>query len=122
MNREQRRNLVKKAHKSGMSNKLAKAFAEIASGTGEHTPAQEINEGDKIRLDIDAIKARKNYAQMSEKYHAFIDNAGGMVYTAHVEKTNLISLKEEPQWLFWSGDLIKVSSAEEGADYEASVQ
>ena len=109
MNREQRRALAKKAQKDGMSKELAKVYAEIASGTGEHTKAQTIEEGDKIRLNIEAIKSRKNYDRMSPAYKEFVEAAGDTVFTAHVERANMISLAEEPRWLFWSGDLIKVS-------------
>lgn len=112
MNREQRRALAKRAHENGMSRELAKTYSEIAGGTGEHTKPQDFNEGDKIRLNIKEIKARKNYNRMSKMYKEFVDSAGETVYTAHIERTNLISLAEEPRWLFWSGDLIKVSNNE----------
>ena len=108
MNREQRRALSKKARRAGMSKTKADAFAKIVSGTGEHTPRQEINEGDKIRLNIEAIKARKNYEIMSKAYKEFVENTSDTVFTAHVEKETLISLVEEPKWLFWCGDLIKL--------------
>lgn len=112
MNREQRRALAKRVQKNGMRKELAKTFAEIASGTGEHTEPKSFEEGDKIRLNIAAIKARKNYDRMSPMYKEFVESAGDAVYTAHVERTNVISLVEEPKWLFWSGDLIKVDEEE----------
>ena len=112
MNREQRRALAKRAQKHGMSKELAKTDAEIASGTGEHTKPQAFEEGDKIRLNIEAIKARKNYDRMSPMYKKFVEVAGDTVFTAHIERADMISLAEEPKWLFWSGDLIKVSESE----------
>lgn len=115
MNREQKRALTKKAHQQGMSKKLAKAYAEIASGTGEHTKSQGFSEGDKVRLNIEAIKARKNYEYMSAKYKAFVDEAADVIFTAHIERENLISLQEEPKWLFWSGDLLKVEEEQQNA-------
>lgn len=120
MNREQRRALAKIAQKHGMSNELAKTYAEIASGTGEHTKPQVFEEGDKIRLNIEAIKARKNYERMSQMYKEFVESAGDTVFTAHVERANMISLSEEPKWLFWSGDLIKVVETEVVADEQES--
>lgn len=116
MNREQRRALAKRAQKHGMSKELAKTYAEIASGTGEHTKAQAFEEGDKIRLNVEAIKARKNYERMSPMYKEFVEAAGDTVFTAHVERANMISLAEEPKWLFWSGDLIKAANVEEVPD------
>ena len=112
MNREQRRALTKRAQKDGMSKELAKTYAEIASGTGEHTKPQDFEEGDNIRLNIEAIKARKNYERMSPMYKEFVEAAGDTVFTAHVERANMISLAEEPKWLFWSGDLVKVVDKE----------
>ena len=109
MNREQRRSLAKRAQKDGMSKELAKTFAEIASGTGEHTKPQTFEDGNKVRLNLEAITSRKNYERMSPLYKEFVESAGDTVYTAHVERGNLISLVEEPKWLFWSGDLIKVT-------------
>lgn len=109
MNRSQRRALVKKAKKDGMKKDLAKAYAEIANGTGSHTDPQEFSEGDMVQLDVDAIKARKNYDVMSEAYKEFVESSVGKAFTAHIERKHLISLKEEPKWLFWSGDLIKAT-------------
>lgn len=113
MNRQQRRALARKARKAGMSKDKAEAFARIASGTGEHTHRQEILDGDKVRLNVEAIMSRKNYDVMSDKYKEFVENANESVFTAHVEQEVLVSLVEEPKWLFWCGDLIRVKSNNE---------
>lgn len=112
MNRSQKRAFVKNARKNGMEKHKAEAFVEIMNGTGEHTEPQEIEEGEKVWLNIEAIKARKNYAHMSPMYKEFIEKSEGVVFTAHIEqgKKTLISLIEEPKWLFWSGDLVRVNS------------
>lgn len=111
MNREQKRTFVKNAMKKGIKESDAKVYAEIiGNGSGGGTPPQDISEGEQIRLNTVAIKSRKNYENTTDKYKEFIDNNSDMVFTAHVEHRNLISLKEEPCWLFWSGDLIKVNS------------
>lgn len=109
MNREQKRALVKKAKKDGMSKDKAKTFAEIMD-TGSHTKPIEIHNGDMVRINIDAVKARKNYEIMNPKYKEFIDASQGKVFTAHVERDVLVSLEEAPEWLFWCGDLIKERS------------
>lgn len=110
MNRAQKRAFINKAHKKGMSREVAKTYVDIVhNGTGTHTPANPIEDGETVILNIEAIKNRKNYERMSIKYKDFVEKSSGVVYTAHVERENLISLKEEPQWLFWSGDLIKAS-------------
>lgn len=107
MNREQRRKLIKVATGNGIDKKHAKAYAEISKGTGLHTDAQQIDEDEKIQLNLQAIKSRKNYNVMNEKYKEFVEGNEGVVFTAHKESSNLISLKEQPEWLFWSGDLIR---------------
>ena len=112
MNREQRRALVKKARKNGMKKELAETYAAIAGGTGTHTPPTAWNEGDRVMLNIPAILARKNYDRMADAYKAFVQDAKDKVFTAHVERPNLISLKEDPRWLFWSGDLLAAAQEE----------
>ena len=113
MNREQRRKMVKIATKNGVSKEHAKAYAVISQGTGAHTEAKHFDEDDKLMLDITAIKNRKNYPVMNPKYKAFVESSEGKIFTAHKENTNMISLKEKPQWLFWSGDLIKIEEVVE---------
>lgn len=113
MNREQRRAFVKNAKSKGVSQKAAEAYAAILDrGVGKVTPAQTIEEGEQVMLNLDTLKARQNYERMSELYKQFVEESSSKVFTAHVERPNLISLKEEPKWLFWSGDLIKCSTTE----------
>lgn len=121
MNREQKRALEKKARKNGMNKELAKTFAEIASGTGNNSPRQDISEGDKIQLNIELIKSRKNYDRMNPKYKEFVESSEGQIFTAHVERAHMISLAEEPAWLFWSGDLTKISETETDEPEQESV-
>ena len=111
MNREQKRAFVKRAKKNGVPASDAKTYAEIISdGTGKHTPEQEISEGDKIRLNLDAIKSRQNYDKMSKPYKEFIESNPDTIFTAHIEHGKLVSFVENPRWLFWSGDLVRVDS------------
>lgn len=109
MNREQRRNFVKKAKATGASKAAAEAYATIIeNSSGKNTPPQPFEEDDKVSLNIGAITSRQNYDRMSQGYKNFVADSEGKVYTAHVERPNMISLKECPAWLFWSGDLIKI--------------
>lgn len=73
---------------------------------------EEIGEGDKVRLNVTRIKSRKGYAKLTEAYKAFVDVSKDEVFTAHVEMKNMVSFVEEPRWLFWSGDLVKVTPGE----------
>lgn len=74
----------------------------------DHTDPKEINEGDTVKMDVSLVKARRSYPNMSGPYKKFVDDNDGVEFTAHVEGKNMISFVEEPRWLFWSGDLIKV--------------
>ena len=115
MNREQKRDVVKKAKKKGIKESEAKAYANIISeGAGTPTPAQDITEGEKIKLNVEAIKNRKNYKDMSKMYKEFVEANADTIFTAHVERKTLISLNEnQNKWLFWCGDLIKVKEETE---------
>lgn len=115
MNREQRRGLEKRIRKRGSSAQDAKAYVEIinnadairSGGTGQNTPPNSFQEGDKVHINLEAVKNRTNYERMSKPYKDFVESSEGVVYTAHVEGKNMISLVECPRWLFWSGDLEK---------------
>ena len=67
-----------------------------------------IPEGAKVRLDVEKIKAGKNYVRMNPEYKEFVESSEGVTFTAHVEEGCFVSLKENPKWLFWSGDLSRV--------------
>ena len=109
MNREQRRDLIKKAAKKGVPKERAKKIIEIAEhGAGEHTDVQEIKTGDKVKLNVDAVKARKNYGAMLQGYKDFVEKNTDTVFTAVVENNRLVHMEEEPKWLFWCGDLVLV--------------
>lgn len=113
MNREQKRKFVKNQKKRGVKESEAKAYAEIIShGSGQNTPPNSIAEGDKVKLNIDAITARQNYNIMSGLYKEFVTANKDEVFTAHVERENLISFIEEPRWIFWSGDLVLIEHAD----------
>lgn len=116
MNRHERRSLEKRVRRGGASEQEAKAYVKTISnadairigGVGTPSPPKKFEEGEKVRLNIERIKARKNYDKMADAYKEFVDASEDVVFTAHVERENMISLVEEPKWLFWSGDLEKV--------------
>lgn len=117
MNREQKRSLEKKLRKIGHNKTAAAEYVKsaatldtiIKSGSGVVSPPKSFSEGDKVMLNLERIKARKNYDKMSDWYKKFVEENADAVFTAHIERPNTISLKEEPIWLFWSGDLDAVS-------------
>lgn len=115
MNRDQKKTLERAYRKFGKSKSEAKKLSQQMydidklrlNGVGDKTPPQKFQEDDKFLLDIKLIKSRKNYERMSDAYKEFVADNDGKILTAHVERGGLISAKEEPKWLFWSGDLIK---------------
>lgn len=115
MNRQERRALEKRVRRGGASKDEAKTYVETisnadairAEGAGTASPAKQFEEGDKITLNVELIKSRKNYDRMSSGYKEFVEASAGEVFTAHIEHENMISLVENPRWLFWSGDLDK---------------
>lgn len=109
MNRKERRAFVKQAKKSGASKGTAMAYLAMKELEENNPEAfKKFQEGDKVRLDIDRITNRSNYENMTDEYRAFIEESEGKVFTVHIESNAMISLKENPEWLFWKGDLIAV--------------
>ena len=124
MNRDQKKTLERAYRKFGKSKSEAKKLSQQMydidkirlAGTGDKTPPQKFQEDDKFMLDIELIKSRKNYERMNDAYKQFVADNDGKILTAHVEHGGLISAKEEPRWLFWSGDLIKLKGNPEVAN------
>lgn len=121
MNREQRRAMAKRLKKKGVKNaaELVNAYDKankIRDNTegGASSPPQSIAEGDQVKLNVELIKARKNYENMLDGYKDFVNNNADSIFTAHVERENIISMVEEPKWFFWSGDLIRCQNDETG--------
>lgn len=108
MNKEQERQFARNLRLHGVKASEARAYAKIVRrGWSTPSPPKKFEEGDKVKLDLEKIKARQNYEDMSPKYKKFVDENPDTVFTAHIERENMISLSESPQWLFWSGDLLK---------------
>ena len=65
--------------------------------------------GDKVQININSIKSRQDYERLSSKYKRFVEDAAGKTFTVCDEgRHELYSLLEHPEWLFWSGDLVRV--------------
>lgn len=107
MNREQKRDFIKKARQRGVDEKYAKAYIQ-AQDSLDADAKLNISDGDKVIIDIEKIKALKDYEIMNSEYKEFIESSYGVVFTAKVEKGRFVSLEENPRWLFWAGNLIVV--------------
>lgn len=75
-----------------------------------YTPPHHFNEGDQVMLNLEHIANRGDFNTLNERYRAFVEDNQRKVFTVHIERgedseEQLISLNEQPEWLFWSGDL-----------------
>ena len=74
-----------------------------------------IADGDRVRLNVKKIKEHPDYQKLNPRYKQFVESSDGKVFTACVESgsgviPNTVGLKEsDDNWLFWVGDLIKVT-------------
>lgn len=105
MNREQRREFAKRAKARGISDEHINAYIAWVNSGGNNI--YEIKEGDKVLLNVRKIISGVNYSRMVPAYKKFIEESEGVVFTAHIERGCLVSLMENPKWLFWIGDLVK---------------
>lgn len=109
MNRAQKREFMKRAKQKGIGEDYAKAYiTAIESGmmVDEQAEQIKISDGDKVSLDVEKIKKRKEYANMSQPYKDFVESSVGVKFTANIEKGFFVSFTENPTWLFWHEDLI----------------
>lgn len=120
MNRKQRRALNKKPKKVNKHDPqkiidFEKTLRMARNSIMEKTPKKEFEEGSKVRLNLEAIKARKNYIHMSKPYKDFVESNDGTVFTVKLEHGNksLVTFEEDDKWLFWAGDLIDLNESEE---------
>ena len=119
MNRQQKRAFVKKARSKGISKNAAEAYLAIKeAGLDKLSLPKHFQEGDRVKLDVEKIKRRKDYEKLNPRYKEFVESNADTIFTAHLERETLISLKEQPEWLFWSGSLIKVKEDADGEQVE----
>lgn len=103
MNRKEKRLFIKKAQDAGFDKKMAEMYLAI-----RENDVSELKEGDKVKLDVKKITESKDYQKLNPKYQEFVESNIDTIFTAHLEQRGLISLIEQPEWLFWGGNLIKV--------------
>lgn len=111
MNREQRR-MLKRKHKdirAEFADKLNRLIEEIED---------PLKDGDLVRLNVDQIVKRSDYAHTQKAYQDFIESSKEKVFSVRLYRKRedgfsaLVELVDVPNWIFWHGDLIRV---EEGA-------
>ena len=104
LNREKRRKFIKEAKKKNIPKEYINAYLELMNSK---EAKEDIKEGEKVLVNVERITSGKSFESMNDGYKEFVNRCKDRVYTAHIEDSGLISLKESPGWLFWEGDLIK---------------
>lgn len=110
MNREKRRKLTKELKSKGFSMDKIKTYLNFANKDSKVI----IQNGAKVKLDIDKIKAHPDYVKLTDKYKNWVANNSNKAFTVKYEEKygdspNLVSLEEdEIGWLFHISDLIVV--------------
>lgn len=109
MNREEKRDYIKKLRKQGRSDQEIIRLIELKERSFVRKP---LDEGDKVKIDVEKIKSRKDYENMRNEYKLFIENNTNVIFTVEFDPKyqdhTLVVLKEDetkPKWLWWEGDL-----------------
>ena len=86
----------------------------------EHKANTQLNAGDKVYIDAEAIMSKPHFENMQPAYKEFIENSVNRVFTVEKEEKYIgkpiVSLVEDPsevKWLFFEGDLIKYKETDE---------
>ena len=115
-NRAQRRAAERKGKiiSGRINDRIARAAKKVHEAADAMENAPNIRDGDRVKLDIERIMGRFDYAQMSELYRAFVESNKDTVFTARAHRQRedgfsaIFSLAEAPEWLFWYGDLKRI--------------
>lgn len=115
MNRAQKRALVKRLKKRGVSEENAKRFVEAFESGKIALPDLRITDGDKVRLNLKTITQREAYPEMNPVYRDFVESNADTVFTVRFDNPDSVVayLEEEPKWRFYTGDLIRIEEEEE---------
>ena len=112
INREEKRDYTKKLRKQGRSDEEIKKFIEIKERI--HSKGS-LNEGDKVKLDIEKIKSHPDWGKMQKSYKQFVEGNNNVIFTVKYDDKypnhSIVCLNEDatdPQWLWWEGDLKKI--------------
>lgn len=117
MNRENRRALKKK-----LLNRRSRTLAANVLDNLDNEINNMIRDGDLVTLNVKRIMNRKEYPRMQLEYRQFVEANRDTMFTAHLrrEQTDgfsaLIELEGVEPWIFWYGDLNRVTGnqAKEG--------
>lgn len=111
MNREERRRKRKPVDVGQLLRDMTAAnqFKDIIEGDWP------IHEGDKVRLNLEAITKHPDYDRKLPGYRKFVEENAGRVFTVGLcanINPSVVYLKEDQTWLFWIGDLEKIQDSD----------
>lgn len=112
MNRNQKRKFIKAAGEKGIDKSMAELYLKMKQ---HGSPPIELKEGDMVRLNINSIQKHPDYSKLSVMYREFVEVHKEDIFTVVYDRRRQLNptevcLKEDPfGWMFWTGDLIKVS-------------
>ena len=114
MNREQRRKYERQLRRKGVSNEDVELFFKMLASSDE-----TVNDGDKVRINVERIRKHPDYEKMNPKYKQFLADNEDKIFTATKTKKgfnrSFVEFEEDstdPRWLWCMDDLIKVEGEE----------
>lgn len=108
MNREEKRALVRKLKAKGYSKVDIDRMVMVKEMMNS---SKNLQEGQKVRLNIERLRADVNWSGMNPRYKEWVEAHAGEVFTVkyHPEYSPSRVCLEEcdavEDWLFWDGDL-----------------
>ena len=73
--------------------------------------AFSLENGDRVRFNLDRIRNRQDYKNLTVRFKLFVFDNMDRVFTVRLTRIKgIVELMEAPQWLFQETDLIKVES------------
>lgn len=103
MNRAERRDFFRRTRLAGLPKGYAQMYLD-AIEANERLPT-EIQDGTKVKINVDQITNGKNYYRMLDEYKEFVESSRDKVFTAYMDE-RFVRLDGAGKWRFWAGDLI----------------
>ena len=85
MNREERRNTVKKLQKKGLKRETAETIVERMD-FAEHHFSRDVWEGEKVKLNYDRITHYKDWKILRQEYRDFVTTNKDTVFTVEFDE------------------------------------
>lgn len=109
MNREQKRAFEKSLSGNGKTKEEIKRFIDMKERMNKKG---SLEEGQRVKLNISAIKSHPDYSNMRDVYKKFVEDNSETDFTVEYDlkypNHSIVMLKEDPtipKWLWWEDDL-----------------